>query len=256
MILTRIADRLRKQDWIAVGIEILIVVVGVFIGLQANNWNEARVEAARVRSYFVRIHDDLETDLVAIDRKGAFYDSAQNYAREALSYAESGKLSDGSFWKTILAFYQAGQFFPNIFSDSTYREMASSGDLRLIRNQGLSAALGAYYSGRDDSEKRLFSRLPAFRETIRGLTPSSVQDYVFANCYSQIDTGHMNMLDCGAPVSEKEAEMILHEIIAEPQLLRQLRFWTTQMGIMKTTAGAERAAAFDLAAQVALEIDR
>ena len=42
MILRRLTDALRKQDWFTVVIETLIVVLGVFLGLQVNNWNEAR----------------------------------------------------------------------------------------------------------------------------------------------------------------------------------------------------------------------
>ena len=42
MILRRITDAFRKQDWFPVAVETLIVVFGVFIGLQVNNWNEER----------------------------------------------------------------------------------------------------------------------------------------------------------------------------------------------------------------------
>ncbi len=43
MILQRLANAFRKQDWFTVLVETLIVVFGVFIGLQVNNWNAARV---------------------------------------------------------------------------------------------------------------------------------------------------------------------------------------------------------------------
>jgi hypothetical protein len=39
MILRRLIDACRKQDWLTVVIETLIVVLGVFLGLQVNNWN-------------------------------------------------------------------------------------------------------------------------------------------------------------------------------------------------------------------------
>ncbi|MEQ9316207.1 MAG: hypothetical protein RLN72_10160 [Henriciella sp.] len=42
MILQRLATSIRKQDWFTVLIETLIVVFGVFIGLQVNNWNTER----------------------------------------------------------------------------------------------------------------------------------------------------------------------------------------------------------------------
>jgi hypothetical protein len=42
MILRRLAEVFRRQDWIAVLLEVLIVVVGIFVGLQVNDWNEDR----------------------------------------------------------------------------------------------------------------------------------------------------------------------------------------------------------------------
>ena len=43
MILRRIAEAFRRQDWFTVFVETMIVVVGVFVGLQVDNWNAARV---------------------------------------------------------------------------------------------------------------------------------------------------------------------------------------------------------------------
>jgi hypothetical protein len=37
MILRRITANFRRQDWSAVVIELIVVVVGVFLGLQASN---------------------------------------------------------------------------------------------------------------------------------------------------------------------------------------------------------------------------
>jgi hypothetical protein len=42
MILRRVIQHLLKQEWTAIGIDFLIVVVGVFVGLQANSWNEEK----------------------------------------------------------------------------------------------------------------------------------------------------------------------------------------------------------------------
>jgi hypothetical protein len=44
MILRRLTNAFRKQDWFTVVIETLIVVFGVFIGIQMANWNEAQQE--------------------------------------------------------------------------------------------------------------------------------------------------------------------------------------------------------------------
>lgn len=45
MILRRIVESLRAQSWGTATVELLIVVIGVFIGLQVDTWSKARSEA-------------------------------------------------------------------------------------------------------------------------------------------------------------------------------------------------------------------
>ncbi len=40
MILRRMADAIREQNWFTVFIETLIVVIGIFLGFQMTEWNE------------------------------------------------------------------------------------------------------------------------------------------------------------------------------------------------------------------------
>jgi mannose-6-phosphate isomerase-like protein (cupin superfamily) len=47
MVLRRLADNFRAQNWAVVFSELLIVIVGVYIGLQVNTWNEERRDAQR-----------------------------------------------------------------------------------------------------------------------------------------------------------------------------------------------------------------
>jgi hypothetical protein len=44
MILRRITEHVKAQNWFAVAVEFVIVVVGVFMGLQVQDWNELRKE--------------------------------------------------------------------------------------------------------------------------------------------------------------------------------------------------------------------
>ncbi len=58
MTLRRIATAVRRQDWFTVAVETLIVVLGVFLGLQANSWNETRLEHARERQILIGLSED------------------------------------------------------------------------------------------------------------------------------------------------------------------------------------------------------
>ena len=42
MILRRLAHNLREQNWTAIAIEFVLLVLGVFLGIQVANWNEDR----------------------------------------------------------------------------------------------------------------------------------------------------------------------------------------------------------------------
>jgi len=46
MVLHRMRGHVTNHNWFAVAIDVVIVVVGVFLGLQANNWNQDRIERA------------------------------------------------------------------------------------------------------------------------------------------------------------------------------------------------------------------
>ena len=59
MILRRVATALREQNWSTITIEFLLLVVGVFLGIQAANWNQARVTQQRAAEFTERLRADL-----------------------------------------------------------------------------------------------------------------------------------------------------------------------------------------------------
>ena len=60
MILRKLAESIRSQDWFVVIIEILIVVVGIFLGLQVDDWNQQRKDRADEQVF-------LETDVALLN---------------------------------------------------------------------------------------------------------------------------------------------------------------------------------------------
>ena len=58
MILRRIIDHVKTQNWTAVGIDFVIVVVGVFIGIQVSNWNDARADERAYQDAMKRLVED------------------------------------------------------------------------------------------------------------------------------------------------------------------------------------------------------
>ena len=144
MILRRVIAHFKHQEWTAIGIDFVIVVVGVFVGIQVSNWNGQRAEDVKARAYLARVDGNLQTDLQSIERRVVFWGEVIDYGKAAIHYAETGELVDGSAWKTVLAFYQASQLWQWVSSDATYQEMRSGGELGLIRDERLREAVSQY----------------------------------------------------------------------------------------------------------------
>lgn len=58
MLLRRLGNSLRRQDWFAAATELVVVVLGVFLALQASNWNEARQEREDEQAIIERLYDE------------------------------------------------------------------------------------------------------------------------------------------------------------------------------------------------------
>jgi hypothetical protein len=65
IILRRIASSLRLQDWTTVFIELLIVVVGLLLGLQLNDWSNSLKDRKLAETHYDQLILDLEADVAA-----------------------------------------------------------------------------------------------------------------------------------------------------------------------------------------------
>ena len=65
MTLHRLTQALKDQNWMTIVVEFVLLVCGVFLGIQAANWNEQRREHALEAEYIAR----LQRDFSAIDAR-------------------------------------------------------------------------------------------------------------------------------------------------------------------------------------------
>jgi len=74
MILRRLSKHVKGQNWFAVALDFLIVVLGVFAGLQVSNWNEARQDRNQAAALLERLESDFrETRALAIEQNRGYY---------------------------------------------------------------------------------------------------------------------------------------------------------------------------------------
>lgn len=59
MIPRRLYEHVKSHNWFAVAIDLVVVIVGVFAGLQVQEWNTMRQAQARAAVYSARLTEDL-----------------------------------------------------------------------------------------------------------------------------------------------------------------------------------------------------
>ncbi len=143
MILRSITKHVRDQNWLAVGLDFLIVIIGVFIGIQVANWNDERrdaiAEAAlldRLHEEFVRLEPDLrdwfELVLTSADSTGIVIDALR---------MESPPEDEAAF-RFALARSNWVASVPEV--STTYKELVATGRLSELDNAALRNALTRY----------------------------------------------------------------------------------------------------------------
>lgn len=146
MLLRRMTEHVTTQNWTAVVLDFLIVVAGVFIGLQVANWNEVRQERALEKVYLERLHDEalagitgiLEaTDLAFTRRRDAMHSAyaavfAEGAERASLEPAECNAMANAH---NIIA---PPHQFPSL------EELNASGRFGIIRDRALRDELTGY----------------------------------------------------------------------------------------------------------------
>jgi len=243
--------RLRSVQWFAA--EIVVVVVGILIAMALNAWWSRRQDAERAASYLGRIHEDLLQDADALAKRKTYFDAVQRFGDDAITYIETGAPRNGSAWHTIVAFFHAGQAWPYASNTRTYDEMQNAGDLRLIRDPALRAALATYYDASEVSQGAwIFGQLPEYRTRIRGLTPIPVQRYLLDACSREDTYDNQVLLDCDGPtsMSEADARAVLERFRSAPGLVEDLRFWVSTLIVSDIIMNLTQDAVLKLAEQV------
>ena len=84
--LGRLADALRQQNWFAVGIELVIVVLGVVIGFQVTAWGNERAARAQERELLRGLRAELAANVDLLDRVADEHRRTIAQARRVLAW--------------------------------------------------------------------------------------------------------------------------------------------------------------------------
>lgn len=254
MLLRRLMQHVRDQNWFAVALDFVIVVVGVIIGFQVTAWNENRDDEARARGYLERIHADLERDMENYDARIAFWNAVSAHGMAAISGVRTPAgtpRSPEEDWQLLVDFFQASQVYEFVTVQTAYVEATSAGELGLIENDEVRGRIAAFYS---QSGNASLSERPAYRESVRGIIPVHLQIYIWDHCWESGNNGHQALLACPPPPDTLEITATVEALRSDRELHAQLRFWLSTLRILPAIANDRLNDAVSLSGAIEAEL--
>ncbi|MCW5518807.1 hypothetical protein J1N09_03090 [Aureitalea sp. L0-47] len=152
--------------------EIILVVIGILIALQINNWNEYRKERAEETKILKNIRVDLQQTLAELETALAFHESTideitklENYSKNSLPYSEELDYSFGLL----------PHFYTALITSSSYKSLQTTG-VGLIKNDSLRDDIINIYDvtladildyNKDEERIQSLTVMPFFSKNIR-----------------------------------------------------------------------------------------
>lgn len=183
MIVRRIREHLGQRDWLAVLLDLVIAILGVFIGIQVSNWNEARGQRREGHEYRLRLIDDLKDNEADLIDRGKYYSAVRDHAQAALVAIDAPPgQGDARF---LIDAFEATQISPRGLKRYTYDEILARGAITWVGDAGLREQIANYYVG-VETVAITFTAVPPYRELVRQGMPDAAQQAVRRACPERV----------------------------------------------------------------------
>jgi len=144
MILRRVIKHVQDQDWTAITIDLVIVVVGVYIGIQAQTWNTERENRAIEHQYLMSLHDQLWNMIGDNEGRVASFHDQLDALNEVTDKFEGMDEAMQLGHRHCIAIARSHIYVGRIVVPPTIQELLSTGRLQLIRNGEVRLAIVSY----------------------------------------------------------------------------------------------------------------
>ncbi len=160
MLLRRMIDHVRKQEWTAVILDFMIVVTGILIAFQITNWSETRADRRDEKRYLAELAVNLEADRTqarngqeaSLQRLAAaeaiLAGAAPDYDRPPFFVQINRDLpTPGAFAEYPYAYLASYSFM--VSAENTFDELIQTGNIGVLSNRSLVTKLTRYYDRMD-----------------------------------------------------------------------------------------------------------
>ena len=246
MLVRKLSAAIRRQDWFQVLVEILIVVVGILIALQVDNWNDDRKARVQAEVWRQQIIADLNQNIRDLEGRLKYSQQALAFGEAALAGIEAADAPTGdAVWDTVLGAFQAGQIWPYRLTGPSYREVQSAGGLGLIGSERAQAALAYLYDVSAHDFELVSGGLPQYRQQIRERMPWPIQSHIWdSNCQIgsglsglALDFDQFELVRCAEPADKALMRKALDQLRSDAELQSGLRGRLSQLKVSASAIG-------------------
>jgi hypothetical protein len=226
MILRRLTANLRAQNWTAIAIEFFIVVVGVFIGTQVANWNQARLEKQATARMLVQLIPELRAELAFFENVEKYYATTRRYADQAMAGWKDGGMSDSDF---VIAAYQASQISGIGINPDSWSLTFGGEQLRNIEDPAMRRNLEVVLTS-DYGPVEFLAVATPYREQVRRVIPIEIQDQIRDQCGDRNVKSEYGVYlvvlpaRCTLTIDPAQAAASAAALRAHPELIGELRW--------------------------------
>jgi hypothetical protein len=208
--------------------EIILVVIGILIALQINNWNQNRLNENLESLYYKRLLDDVREEKQILEATINYSKQVSYHAKKAIAVFENSKDAEINPVENLIDMYQASQLADSYSASSTFKELIASGQINLIQNDSLKTALIRYYDT-EWSETGVFILENKYRENLRGKMPDEIQTQIRLNCGDvYLKNGYSFLIslpnECSIEIDNKIAKSVVEELRKDESLKKDLRY--------------------------------
>jgi hypothetical protein len=155
MILRRVVDHLKLQHWTAIGIELVIVILGVFVGMQVSNWNDERHLAQKRVTAIARMHAESERNVAYLANRMDVLTRDADLRSEALRRLSAGDWQGADLAKMADALDSLGLVPALSPPRGVYDELISTGMFAELGGPRLRDAISDYFAYLAFAEKQI-----------------------------------------------------------------------------------------------------
>ncbi len=223
MILRRITHHMKSESLLSVVIEFVLVVLGVFLGIVAANWNEERLEKRETEELLRQLDAELTTWVAYQDGLVGYYESVDQYSERAeRGWAGDPMVSNREF---VIAAYQASQINGVANNGAVWGAIFGAENLRDIEDRVVRETLARLMTYDFDlvSIPIVSTR---YREEVRKVIPQDIQAAVRKHCGDRVLPGGIPELPrtCDLQLDSDEVRRTADALRSRPDLVAELNW--------------------------------